>query len=46
MPPPDLHLPEVLGWLMMGDPAVAYMTARDLLDDDRPDLGACIATEG
>ncbi len=46
MPPPDQPLPDVLDWLMQGDPAVAYMTTRDLLDDDRPDLRARSATEG
>ena len=37
---------EVLDWLMEGDLAVAYMAARDLLGEERPDLRARIATEG
>ncbi len=41
MPPAD-----VLDWLMRGDPTVAYMTARDLLGEDRPDLQARIPVEG
>lgn len=46
MPPPESAPRDVLDWLMQGDPAVAYMTARDLLNEDRPDLRARIATEG
>ena len=38
--------PDVLDWLRAGDPSVAYMAARDLLDEDRPNLRALIATEG
>ena len=46
MPQHDVSPTEVLDWLMAGDPSVAYMTARDLLDEARPDLQARIATEG
>ena len=37
---------EVVGWLLEGDVAVQYQTRRDLLDDDRPELRARMATEG
>ena len=37
---------EVVDWLLGGDVAVAFQTARDLLGQDRPELQARIATEG
>lgn len=37
---------EVIDWLMAGDVAIQYQTSRDLLDEERPDLRARIATEG
>ncbi|MCI2400292.1 hypothetical protein [Aliiroseovarius subalbicans] len=37
---------EIIQWLMAGDPAIAFQTARDLLGEERPDLQARIATEG
>lgn len=36
----------VLDWLLAGDVSIQYQARRDLLDDDRPDLQARIATEG
>jgi len=36
----------IIGWLLRGDPAIQYQTHRDLLDEERPDLRARIATEG
>ncbi len=36
----------VLDWLLAGDVSIQYQAHRDLLDDDRPDLQARIATEG
>ena len=36
----------VLGWLLGGDVAVAYLTTRDLLGREDADLQARIATEG
>ena len=37
---------EVIDWLMAGDVAIQYQTSRDLLDEERPDLRARIATQG
>jgi hypothetical protein len=37
---------DVIPWLLQGDMAIQYQTFRDLLDTDRPDLQARIATEG
>jgi hypothetical protein len=37
---------ETVAWLLEGDVSVEYATRRDLLDDDRPDLQARLATEG
>ncbi len=37
---------QTLHWLLDGDIAVQYQVHRDLLDADRPDLQAHIATEG
>lgn len=37
---------EVIDWLMAGDVAIQYQASRDLLDEERPDLRARIATEG
>lgn len=37
---------QVLAWLLDGDIAVEYRTRRDLLDDDRSELQARMATEG
>lgn len=36
----------VIDWLLEGDVAIQYQTSRDLLDSERPDLRARIATEG
>lgn len=36
----------LLDWLLGGDVAIQYQTHRDLLDEQRPDLQARIATEG
>ncbi|MCR9138600.1 MAG: hypothetical protein NXI27_21545 [Alphaproteobacteria bacterium] len=38
--------PEIIDWLLQGDPAIQYQTYRDLLDDHRPDIQARIAAEG
>lgn len=38
--------PDTIEWLLQGDVAIQYHTWRDLLDEDRPDLQARIATEG
>lgn len=44
---PDMRAkPEIVDWLLGGDVSVQYQTCRDLLDDDRLDLQARIATEG
>jgi len=37
---------EVMDWLLAGDVAIQYAAHCDLLDTDRPDLRARIATEG
>jgi hypothetical protein len=37
---------EVIDWLMAGDVCIQYQAHRDLLDEERPDLRARIATEG
>ena len=37
---------EIIDWLMAGDPAIAFLAARDLLGLDRPDLRARIANKG
>jgi hypothetical protein len=37
---------DVIDWLLSGDVSIAYQTHRDLLDEERPDLRARIATEG
>ncbi|MGV1007771.1 MAG: hypothetical protein ACOYBY_04075 [Dermatophilaceae bacterium] len=37
---------QLVDWLLGGDVAVAFQTARDLLGQDRPELQARIATEG
>jgi hypothetical protein len=37
---------EVVAWLLEGDASVQYQTCRHLLDEDRPDLQARMATEG
>ena len=37
---------QLITWLLEGDVSVAYQARRDLLDDERPDLRARIATEG
>lgn len=42
----DLPDREVIDWLLTGDVAIQYAVRRDLLDTDRPDLRARIATEG
>lgn len=36
----------IIDWLLEGDPAIQYQTRRDLLDEERPDIRARIATEG
>lgn len=41
-----MDLDAQIDWLMQGDVSVAWQTARDLLDEDRPNLRARIATEG
>ncbi|MBC7281854.1 MAG: hypothetical protein H5U12_10475 [Hoeflea sp.] len=38
--------PEIIGWLLEGDPAIQYQTRRDLLDEMRPDIRARISSEG
>lgn len=38
--------PALQDWLLEGDVAIQYQVRRDLLDEDRPDLQARIATEG
>lgn len=37
---------EIIDWLLAGDPAIQYQTYRDLLDEERPEIRARIATEG
>lgn len=37
---------DLLNWLLAGDVAIQYQVYRDLLDEERPDLRARIATEG
>lgn len=37
---------DVIEWLLAGDVAIRYAVHRDLLDTERPDLRARIATEG
>lgn len=37
---------DLLNWLLEGDVAIQYQVCRDLLDEERPDLQARIATEG
>lgn len=37
---------ELIDWLLAGDVAIQYQVHRDLLDEERPDLRARIATEG
>lgn len=37
---------EVVDWLLTGDPSIAYQTARDLLEEERPDLKAKIPHVG
>ena len=41
-----MELSQVLDWLLAGDVAIQYQVHRDLLDSERPDLRARIATEG
>ena len=36
----------LIEWLLAGDVAIQYQVRRDLLDEERPDLRARIATEG
>lgn len=36
----------IVNWLMEGDPAIAFMTNRDLLGNHRPDLQEQISTSG
>ena len=36
----------LISWLLKGDVSVQYQVYRDLLDQERPDLQARIATEG
>lgn len=36
----------IIDWLLAGDISIQYQVWRDLLDEDRPDLQARIATEG
>ncbi|MBK8986309.1 MAG: hypothetical protein IPM39_09545 [Chloroflexi bacterium] len=43
---PDPIPNDLLNWLLAGDVAIQYQVYRDLLDEDRPDLRARIATEG
>lgn len=42
---PLLDTDAVLAWLLTGDAVVQYATRRDLLEEDRPDLRARIASE-
>ncbi len=42
----DFPEQSVIDWLLEGDVAIQYATRRDLLDEERPDLRARIATEG
>jgi hypothetical protein len=37
---------DLIDWLLAGDVAIQYQVRRDLLDEERPDLRARIATEG
>jgi hypothetical protein len=43
---PDPIANDLLNWLLDGDVAIQYQVHRDLLDTERPDLRARIATEG
>lgn len=43
---PDPITNDLLNWLLAGDVAIQYQVYRDLLDEERPDLRARIATEG
>jgi hypothetical protein len=43
---PDPITNDLLNWLLEGDVAIQYQVYRDLLDEERPDLRARIATEG
>ena len=38
--------PSINEWLLKGDVSIQYQVHRDLLGQARPDLRACIATEG
>jgi len=43
---PDPITNDLLNWLLAGDVAIQYQVYRNLLDEERPDLRARIATEG
>jgi len=43
---PDPIANDLLNWLLDGDVAIQYQVYRGLLDEERPDLRARIATEG
>ena len=43
---PEFLNDRLLDWLLAGDVAIQYQGHRDLLDEERPDLRARIATEG
>lgn len=43
---PDPITNDLQNWLLAGDVAIQYQVYRDLLDEERPDLRARIASEG
>lgn len=43
---PGICADDLMSWLLAGDVAIQYQVYRDLLDEERPDLRARIATEG